>query len=630
MTKKRGFFITVCVALAFLASAVFGSFAQPAFVLGKDNVTVFYAQTLSGGGSGMDYYGRSALSDLSRGTVYTFVYDKLVTGIANSTETIDIYNGHDEITQDELTMVLDACRRDHPEFFWLGNTYYINPSIRTVKLTYTLEGVQLDNAKSAFNQKVEQMLGGLASGMTDFEKELYLHDQLALGVVYQESDHAHDAYGALVEGVAVCEGYAEALQYLLQRAGIQSFLAIGSSVNPSTNTSEGHAWNYVKLDGKYYHVDLTWNDQASFTYHAYFNVTDDIVDVDHDIAPTEYALPQCDSMDKNYFEIKGGAYDSYTVDQVAQRLEDNDLSASFYITSGKDEFITWFNTNRNSIISKLGIVGMVMCGYSFLGNEVIVTIDTCLHNHVTPVTPVGATCTTDGNSAYYICTCGKWFWDADANSEIYNKNAVKVSATGHSYTQKIMDEAHKKQSATDCQHFDTYWYDCADCDANAKDDAKAGDKWYESTTAGDHTMSTDWLHKDSDGHAKTCTVPGCTHKDTVVPHTPGAQATEDTPQICTDCGYIITPALNHTTHTPASDWQKDNTHHWHNCTGCEGQQLDKASHVDDDDNQKCDVCNAEMKKAEGNVEIMTYVSFGAIGLGVLVAIFAVVKFLFRK
>ena len=630
MTKKRGFFITVCVAFAFLASAVFGGFAQPAFVLGKDNVTVFYAQTLSGsGGSGIDYYGRSALSDLSRGDVYTQVYDALVAGVESSAETIST----DNINEAELTFILDAYLRDHPEHFWLGKHYGYGlngTTVKSVTPTYTLSGAQLDNAKSAFNQKVEQMLGGIESGMTDFEKELYLHDQLALGVVYQESDHAHDSYGALVEGVAVCEGYAEALQYLLQKAGIQSFIATGESFNPSTGAKEGHAWNYVKLDGKYYHVDLTWDDQPNITYHAYFNVTDDVIDVDHDINAAEYALPQCDSMEQNYFEINGGAYDTYTVAQIAQQLEDDDLTTSVYITSDVDDFVTWFGNNVSAIATEMGVVGAFTYSTGKLGNEVFLSLDTCLHNHLTHVPHLGATCTTDGNSAYYTCTCGKWFWDENGDSEIFNKNAVKLSATGHTYTQQIADASHKKQSASDCQHFDTYWYDCADCDANAKDDVNAGDKWYESTNAGNHVMSTDWLYKGSDGHAKTCTVPGCTHKDTVVPHVPGSPATEDTPQTCTACGYIITPALNHTTHTPATDWQKDNDHHWHNCTGCEGQQLDKASHVDDDDNQKCDVCNAQMKKAEGNVEIMTYVSFGAIGLGVLVAIFAVVKFLFRK
>ena len=96
-----------------------------------------------------------------------------------------------------------------------------------------------------------------------------LHDRLAAQVMYDGSAaNAHDAYGALVDGKAVCEGYAKAFQYLLQKAGMQSFLITGSSTNPVSGTAEGHAWNVVRVAGEYYHVDTVWDDQANtFSTH---------------------------------------------------------------------------------------------------------------------------------------------------------------------------------------------------------------------------------------------------------------------------------------------------------------------------------------------------------------------------
>ena len=99
-------------------------------------------------------------------------------------------------------------------------------------------------------------------------------------------------------------------------------------------------------------------------------------------------------------------------------------------------------------------------------------------------------------------------------------------------------------------------------------------------------------YKGADGHANVCE---CGAHDTPVAHTPDrAEATETEAVKCSDCGYIITPALGHTTHTPKDEWKSDGQNHWHECTGCEGQELDKAAHADSNDDGKCDTCDYTM------------------------------------
>lgn len=90
------------------------------------------------------------------------------------------------------------------------------------------------------------------------------------------------------------------------RAGIQSFLITGSSVNPSTGTSEGHAWNAVRIDGKYYHVDVTWDDQGDNLFYAYFNKSTAVIREDHTIDEPAYALPVCTGEEADYFVVNGG------------------------------------------------------------------------------------------------------------------------------------------------------------------------------------------------------------------------------------------------------------------------------------------------------------------------------------
>ncbi|MBR6629873.1 MAG: hypothetical protein IKL03_07985, partial [Bacteroidaceae bacterium] len=112
-------------------------------------------------------------------------------------------------------------------------------------------------------------------------------------------------------------------------------------------------------------------------------------------------------------------------------------------------------------------------------------------NKWTAVDMLKATCTTDGHKAYYECTCGKYFEDATANVEIpditaWLAGAGKLTATGHDYTVQLQDADHIKTTATKCTEFNTYWYDCSVCDANAKNDPNATDKFWTSTDAGDH------------------------------------------------------------------------------------------------------------------------------------------------
>ena len=98
-------------------------------------------------------------------------------------------------------------------------------------------------------------------------------------------------------------------------------------------------------------------------------------------------------------------------------------------------------------------------------------------------------------------------------------------------------------------------------------------------------------YKGADGHANTCS---CGAHDTPVAHTPDrTEATETDPIKCTVCGYIIEPVKGHV-HAPKSEWKSDEDNHWHECTGCEGQQLEKAAHTDNDTNGACDVCGYTM------------------------------------
>ncbi len=103
--------------------------------------------------------------------------------------------------------------------------------------------------------------------MTEVERVRAIHDYLVKNVVYDDATAASiasgnmyaevpalTAYGALVNGLAVCEGYSEAFLLLCWTAGIEARLVEG------TGNGGGHEWNVVKIQGQWYQIDVTWGD----------------------------------------------------------------------------------------------------------------------------------------------------------------------------------------------------------------------------------------------------------------------------------------------------------------------------------------------------------------------------------
>ena len=126
--------------------------------------------------------------------------------------------------------------------------------------------LQIEYALSQMEQAREEIYAQMPEGLNDYQKVVYLNDYLVDNVDYDleyeskdAEDLIHTAYGALVRGVAVCDGYSYAMKYLLNGLGIDCVVGAGYVVN-SSGHQEGHMWNYVKLYGNWYGVDVTWND----------------------------------------------------------------------------------------------------------------------------------------------------------------------------------------------------------------------------------------------------------------------------------------------------------------------------------------------------------------------------------
>ncbi len=321
-----------------------------------------------------EFYGRSVLAKRSNATALLAAYDRIVAGVEKMETQISLKDPKHPITVNELMDVIICYVNDYPHHFWVGKgiSYsYLGSTVYTYVPEYTVSKNQLTAAKNAFDLAVKRILKGIDASMSQYDRELLLHDRLAACTTYEYTDNPYTAYAALVEGRAVCEGYARAFQYLCYQVGIPCAVVTGTSVNPATGEPEGHAWNLPQIDGKYYHVDVTWDDQDSTLFYAYFNLTDEMIKEDHAIDTSIYSFPSCTATTANYFVKNGGMLSiPYSVDEVAQLLDAGDGRARVYVNS-VDEYWQWIEDNSDELAKKLKIKGGYSYGYSTLGHEMI-------------------------------------------------------------------------------------------------------------------------------------------------------------------------------------------------------------------------------------------------------------------
>lgn len=152
---------------------------------------------------------------------------------------------------------------------------------------------------------------------------------------------------------------------------------------------------------------------------------------------------------------------------------------------------------------------------------------------------------TDSTKHYHVCSCGT---EIDAAPHTFGEWTVIKPATED-------EKGSRERSCSVCSYKQTEEID---------------------KLPHTHNPASAWTN-DATGHWHACS--GCNEKLDFVAHTPDrAEATETEAVKCTICGYVITPALGHTTHTPEENWRYDENNHWHKCEGC-SEQLDKATHT---------------------------------------------------
>ena len=180
----------------------------------------------------------------------------------------------------------------HPEAWYLGGCNYSTSRVRVNgRWVYQLTSMSFDNGTSPWtksevasmmtqlNAALDEACSWLDMSMTDEQKVKAAHDWIVRNVtynypcaygagVYANSSNSeywvpHTAYGCLVNRCPVCDGYSYAMILILRRFDVEADLMVRM---PQSGESAGHAWNTVKVDGQWYHVDVTWDDNNTEGY----------------------------------------------------------------------------------------------------------------------------------------------------------------------------------------------------------------------------------------------------------------------------------------------------------------------------------------------------------------------------
>ncbi|MBO5494453.1 MAG: hypothetical protein J5964_01905 [Eubacterium sp.] len=281
----------------------------------------------------------------------TFIYNQLKAKA--SSINLTVYR----VSVDSVGALYSDVINDNPDLFYVSSTYGLSyyPSNNTAAVVTPYYAGSIDDIEQAeriFNSGVSKALAEIDSSMTDFQKALTLHDYICSYAAYPalssngtsndlDLDIYHSAYGFFYDNRVVCAGYTLAYSYLLKQAGVDCEYVGSESMH--------HAWNKVKIDGKWYNADLTFDDLNYFedanTYgsvrHKFFLKSD-----------------SCFSSIDGSFHYDGKTYDSCEcTDTSFDTAFYDDVNSRMYVVDGYIYYLDPAYSSTRVILMKRDVNG---------------------------------------------------------------------------------------------------------------------------------------------------------------------------------------------------------------------------------------------------------------------------------
>lgn len=256
---------------------------------------------------------------------------------------------------DSIDRSYHAVLKDHPEIFWVHNrekiykTTYSDSDYCVFTPGYTYTDGEIDEIQTAMEQSFQEVRALIPEDAGDYEKVRIVYTYVIDHTQYQTGEDDQSIAGVFWKKSAVCAGYAGAVQYLLERLDIPCIYVDGST----KGSTEGHAWDIVKIGQEYYYVDATNGDQPDFLngdaaqLEEHKTIIYDYLcpfpeEYERTYTPSEeLTVPACTAKDLDFYVLNQGYFEDYSwqdiYDYCKMRM-DNGAAVVRFKFGGQESF----------------------------------------------------------------------------------------------------------------------------------------------------------------------------------------------------------------------------------------------------------------------------------------------------
>lgn len=256
---------------------------------------------------------------------------------------------------DSIDRSYHAVLKDHPEIFWVHNrekiykTTYSDSDYCVFTPGYTYTDSEIDEIQTAMEQSFQEVRALIPEDAGDYEKVRIVYTYVIDHTQYQTGEDDQSIAGVFWKKSAVCAGYAGAVQYLLERLDIPCIYVDGST----KGSTEGHAWDIVKIGQEYYYVDATNGDQPDFLNGDAAQLEEHKTIIYDYLCPfpeeyektytpsEELTVPACTAKDLDFYVLNQGYFEDYSwqdiYDYCKMRL-DNGAAVVRFKFGGQETF----------------------------------------------------------------------------------------------------------------------------------------------------------------------------------------------------------------------------------------------------------------------------------------------------
>ena len=256
---------------------------------------------------------------------------------------------------DSIDRSYHAVLKDHPEIFWVHNrekiykTTYSDSDYCVFTPGYTYTDGEIDEIQTAMEQSFQEVRALIPEDASDYEKVRIVYTYVIDHTQYQTGEDDQSIAGVFWKKSAVCAGYAGAVQYLLERLDIPCIYVDGST----KGSTEGHAWDIVKIGQEYYYVDATNGDQPDFLNGDAAQLEEHKTIIYDYLCPfpeeyektytpsEELTVPACTAKDLDFYVLNQGYFEDYgwqdIYDYCKMRL-DNGAAVVRFKFGGQEAF----------------------------------------------------------------------------------------------------------------------------------------------------------------------------------------------------------------------------------------------------------------------------------------------------